>query len=199
MEFKEKAPHEFQVVHEERVAYQGRVFEVTELDVQEKGVPKTFERVRRAPGTRIIVRDPAGQVLLTREWRHELGRADLRLPGGKVFDTLQEYHELTQTGEKLQVAAASAAQRELREEAGLDAASMLFLHRSVCGATVDWDLYYFVAEDWRELADGPEPEVGEDITVTWLSPAETIEACLDGTVSEERSALVLLRLLMDGR
>lgn len=189
------APPEFQVVGEERITFRGRVFEVAELDVLEKGFSKTFERVRRAPGTRVIVRNGSGDVLLTREWRHELGRADLRLPGGKVFDTLEEYQSLRVGDETIQCAAAAAALRELREEAGIDAAAVTFVHRSVCGATVDWDLYYFLAEDWKVIDDGPTPEPGEDIVVTWMEAQATMTACLDGTVSEERSALVLLRLL----
>jgi len=49
-----------------------------------------FETARRAPGVRlIIVRD--GQMLITREFRNELDDYDYRLPGGKVFDTLDEY------------------------------------------------------------------------------------------------------------
>jgi len=36
--------------------------------------------------------DPA-KILLSREYRSELDRYDYRLPGGKVFDTLAEYHD----------------------------------------------------------------------------------------------------------
>ncbi|MET8907601.1 NUDIX domain-containing protein [Micromonospora sp. NPDC004551] len=196
---REKSPYEFQVIRDERISFRGRVFEISELDVREMGISKTFERVRRAPGVRAIVRNAAGDVLLTREWRHELGRVDLRLPGGKVFDTLDEYRLCKGTDESLQSAASAAARRELREEAGIEARSVQFLHRSVCGATVEWDLYYFLAHDWRDAVDGPAPEPGEDITVSWMTQQETIAACLDGAVSEERSALVLLRLLLPER
>lgn len=179
----------------ERVVYRGRIFEVVEVDVDEGGHQTTFEKVRRAPGTRIIVRDADGMILLTREWRHELRREDLRLPGGKVFDTLQEYEQNGGGNTGHIEVVAKAARRELREETGIEASSLDFVARSVCGATVDWDLYYFEAVDWKRVSDGQVLEPGEEITVTWMSRQETIDACLKGDISEERTALVLLRFL----
>jgi hypothetical protein len=69
-----------------------------------------------------------------------------------------------------------------------------FLHRSICGATIEWDLYYFLCTAWTEVGrDHIDP--GEDITVEWYPFDHVREMAIDGTISEERSALQILRYL----
>lgn len=132
-------------------------------------------------------------LLLTREFRHELGAYDYRLPGGKVYDSLDEYNEAFATGMNIDEAAKAAAIKEAREEVGIKVKDISFLHKSICGATVMWDLFYFVVNDFIEGEQ--ELEHGEDITFEYYDCERVKEMCLDGSVSEERSALVLLRYL----
>jgi 8-oxo-dGTP pyrophosphatase MutT (NUDIX family) len=76
---------------------------------------RIWEIARRSPGVRLILRD-GDKILLTKEYRKELDAVDYRLPGGKVFDTLEEYNAYKQDIEKY---ALRAARRECEEETGL--------------------------------------------------------------------------------
>lgn len=86
------------------------------------------------------------RILLTKEFRHEQGDFDYRLPGGKVFDTLVEYNKKLQDNEDLLSHAEAAARKECREETGLTALSLSYLSTSKAGATIEWDLYYFIVD-----------------------------------------------------
>jgi ADP-ribose pyrophosphatase len=176
----------------EKITYQGTIIEVVQQEVLVGERTKTFEFARRSPGTRLII-EKDGKVLLTKEFRRELGSYDFRLPGGKVYDTLEEYNTALQRGVDISEVAKDAAVREAREEVGVQVKDISFLHRSVCGATVVWDLFYFVVNDFVQTEQ--ELEDGEDISFAFYSKDEVRAMCLDGQVSEERSALVLLRHL----
>ena len=176
----------------ETITHKGKMIEVVQRAVEQGGATKTFEFARRSPGTRLIIPQEA-TILLTREFRHEVGGYDYRLPGGKVYDSLDEYNEALAAGVDINESAKKAAVKEAREEVGVAVKDISFFHKSVCGATVVWDLFYFVVNDFTEGAQ--ELEHGEDITFAFYSREKVKEMCLDGSVSEERSALVLLRYL----
>ena len=89
--------------------------------------------------------------------------------------------------------AKNAAIKEAREEAGVEVKDIYFFHKSVCGATVMWDLFYFVVNDFDQVSQ--ELEAGEDITIESVDCDKVKEMCLNGMINEERSALVLLRYL----
>ena len=58
----------------ENIVAQGKIFELVQT-TQPDG--RVFEVARRAPGTRVIIHDEAaGKILLTREFRRELGEWD---------------------------------------------------------------------------------------------------------------------------
>lgn len=176
----------------ERITYKGKIIEVVEKDVQQGEKVKTFEFARRSPGTRlIIVKD--GKILLTKEFRHELQGYDYRLPGGKVFDTLHEYNDALTAGIEIAEAAKAGAIKEAQEETGIQVNNMTLFHTSVCGATVVWDLFYFVVTDFTQ--GDQNLEEGEDITFEFFDFETIKKMCLDGSISEERSALVLLRYI----
>jgi ADP-ribose pyrophosphatase len=176
----------------ERITHKGRIIEVVEQDVEQGGKTKVFGYARRAPGARLII--PKGDtVLVSKEFRHELQRYDYRLPGGKVFDTLDEYNTALASGVDLTEAAKIAAIKEAHEEVGIDARELSLFHKSICGATVVWDLYYFVVGRYEETEQHLED--GEDITTEFIDRKAVERMCLDGSISEERSALVLLRYL----
>ena len=176
----------------EKIKYQGKIIEVVEKDVKHGERVVMYEIARRSPGVRIIV-VKGDTILLTKEHRHEVGGYDMRLPGGKVYDTLSEYNTALESGVDVGEAAKRAAIKEAFEEAGIGVKEAVFFHKSVCGATVLWDLYYFVAEDFVETEQHLEED--EEISIEFVSKEKVKQMCLDGTISEERSALVLLRYL----
>lgn len=179
----------------EEIKYSGRLSEIIEKEVESNGKTFKAEMTRRPPGVRVVILKE-GKVLLTKEYRHEIHGFDFRLPGGKVFDSLSEYKTALGTGENIDVLAKEAALKEAREEAGIEGGNAVFIHKSVCGAAVWWDLFYFAITDFTEA----EQQLGdaEDIKVEWMESAQAKEMCLNGQIGEERSALILLRYL-DGR
>jgi 8-oxo-dGTP pyrophosphatase MutT (NUDIX family) len=176
----------------EHTTHKGRMIEVVQKEVERNGIKKTLEFARRSPGVRLIL--PRGdEILLTKEFRHELNAYDYRLPGGKVYDSLEEYNAALLAGVDIAEAAKKAAIKEAAEEAGAVIEKVSFLHKSICGGSVVWDLFYFVADGFTQKAQ--QLEEGEDITVAAVTREEARRMCLDGRMSEERSALVLLRYL----
>lgn len=178
----------------ETIFAKGKMFELVHLP-QPDG--RTFEVARRAPGTRLIIVDmPAKKVLLTKEFRRELGAADYRLPGGKVFDSLDEYRTFRESGSDIIGPATAKAKAEAREEAGIEVRELSLYKKSTLGATVEWDLYVFEVTNWQRHKDGQALEEGEQVEdVLWVSFAEAAQMILDGKMQEERIALILLQWL----
>lgn len=180
----------------EETVFSGKVFEVIHQPVRAGTKQFTLEIARRAPGVRLIITDPKrSRFLITKEHRRELDAWDRRLPGGKVFDTLAEYREALAAGTDLEPHVLTAARREAEEEVGLTLTDPRVLGMSPCGATVQWDLYYVVCTKHTELPDGVQPEAGEQIIPEWQTADEVERLCLSGELSEERSAMALLKFI----
>ncbi|MBI5358912.1 NUDIX domain-containing protein [Candidatus Amesbacteria bacterium] len=90
--------------------------------------------------------------------------------------------------------ALEAAKKEAREEVGIDPVEVKHIWTSVCGATVVWDLYYFVVSQFTKL-ESQSPEEGENIKPSWFSFGDAKKLALSGKMSEDRSVAVLLRFL----
>lgn len=176
----------------EEIFAKGKLFELVH---ETQGDGRVFEVARRAPGVRLIIVDgEQGKILLTKEFRKELGAWDYRLPGGKVFDSLQEYETFRQSGEDILVPVESKARAEAHEEAGIDVKELRFFKKSTLGATVEWDLYVFVSEQWTLHQDGQQLEVGEQVEADeWFSFDEARQMIIEGKMQEERIALILLQ------
>lgn len=177
----------------EQIAFKGKMFEIVHQPMQLGEINTTFEYARRAPGTRIIIPLHDGNILLTREYRPSLNAYDFRVPGGKVFDSLPEYTAFRASGADMKDAAIAGAKKEAREEAGIIVDSLDFFALSKAGASVEWDLYYFVVTAYTESTQAPEEH--EDITLAPTPREEVRRMCLDGRIQEDRSALMLLRYL----
>ena len=179
---------------DEEIVFQGKSVEVVHQPRKIGDKRVAFESARRSPGTRlIIVNEEAGKVILTKEYRTELDSYDYRLPGGKVFDSLDEYNEFLASDKDILEPAVERAKIEAREETGIIAQNVEHLHTSVNGATVTWDLFYFVIDKWEQAEQ--ELEAGEDIAVEWLTFDQAREVALSGDMHEDRSVAVLLRWL----
>lgn len=177
--------------NDEAIVTQGTIFELVQ-ETQPDG--RVFERVRRAPGVRIIIADLKNKkVLLTREFRTELNDWDYRLPGGKLFDTLDEFAQFRESGASIDAAVQQKAIAEAREEAGVAIRNPQLYAVSKCGAIVEWDLHVCVATEWRGNLD-QQFEDGEQIDdILWYSFDEIRQMILDAKMQEERIALILLR------
>jgi 8-oxo-dGTP pyrophosphatase MutT (NUDIX family) len=159
-----------------RVVFEGRHFRVVREEVRlERGI-ETFEYVWRIDGARIVARD-GGRVLLTREYRHEIGGYDWRLPGGKL-----DREETPLQG----------AEREFREETGFYGGSWQYLWSTTPDSTVRYRRHFFLVTSPSAGPDAPDP--GEDLSAHWLPVATACEYALNGQVREEISALAILRI-----
>lgn len=163
----------------------------------ERHAKKGWETAVRPPGVRLILHDSAGDILLTEEFRTELGRKDFRLPGGKVFDDLESYLAVRGDDAALNEAVMRAAKLEAKQETGVDdIADLKVFSRAIAGASVEWDLYYLsgtiTAQSEQELEDD-EKERG--IAVHFFSPTDVARMIRDGSIAEERTQAVLGRYL----
>jgi ADP-ribose pyrophosphatase len=177
----------------DNVVFRGKVGEVVQ-EHQPSG--RIFERYRRPPGTRLIIISSDHKILITKEHRAEAAGLDLRLPGGKVRDNVEDYHELLASGQDMVEAAAEAAKKEAAEETGLVVKDLRFLTKANAGATVEWDLYYFLINQYQVSPHGQQLEHGEDIEVAWMTGPEILAAVAKGQMQEWRSVGVLLGLVL---
>ncbi|MCF7831416.1 MAG: hypothetical protein K9M36_00835 [Candidatus Pacebacteria bacterium] len=173
------------------IAYRGKMFEI----VTWEGKPGvTFEAAVRAPGVRLIIeteKDGRKALLMTREIRREANGFDFRLPGGKVFDSLGELDQHRESGNSIEPLAEIAAKKEGKEEAGISGGEFIPMEVSKAGASVEWDLHYYLVKN----ADIGEQELEEyeqgDIETVILSAEEIFEKLSQREIKEGRSADIL--------
>ena len=172
-----------------------KIIELISYEVQIGEKRKMFERARHPPWVRVIVFDEKAQkILLSREYRLEQGKYDYRLPGGKVIDTIAEMRAFE--GDIFEEATLAAI-REAREEVGIRIDSLELLQVSHCGASIEWDLYYFVATAFADTWEYDRDDEGEaDISTDWYSFEEVREKIMCDEMSEDRSIAVILKWMM---
>lgn len=172
--------------------FKGRIIEVIQKEID----GRTFEIARRSPGVRLIIKDWK-KILLTKEYRHEHNAYDYRLPGGKVFDSLDEYNEKMENNEDLETYAGKAAKNEAKQEAWVLPQSLQLLSVNKAWATIERDLYYFLVEKFEVNTWGQELEEWENITTEWKTFEEVQQLCLDWSIKEDRSVWMLLKFLLN--
>lgn len=176
-----------------RVQHRGRLMALAEF--RPPDAPFAYELAVRPPGVRVVGLTPDGSsVWLTDEFRVESGERDVRLPGGKVVDSLGTYlDDLIRGVGVAEEDVIAAAHREFEEEVGLPLVEPRIFHMSPCGATVLWDLFFVIGT----AGDG-EPrqslERGEDIRPMLVDKGRALELARF-SMSEERAAVQLMRLL----
>lgn len=193
----------------DEIKFKGNLFDVVERKIArtittdkakfEKEIK--YELVRRGPGVRaIILKDE--KILLNREYRYELDRWDYRLPGGKVFDSIADYEAATDNMLIYQFIE-NGLENELKEEADIQIVEWEFLEVLHCGFTVEWDLYYFLISNFKLLPSFYDNKIQkteyEYITHCWIDRFEVLSMCLNGELSEARSAYALIKYLMQER
>lgn len=179
---------------EEKVIFKGKLIEIVEQKIKTDDHEFILERAKRPPGTRLIIVSPDKKILLTKEYRPEYAAWDFRLPGGKVIDSLDEYNQLKNNRDVLEMAE-EGAKKEALEEVGIVVDEIKHFTTSLCGVTIVWDLYFFVVTKYHEHPEGQQLEEDENIEPMWVSFDEAKRMCLDGSIGEDRSAAVLFRFL----
>lgn len=177
----------------EEVLFESRIFEIVNQPMKIGKEIKKWEFARRSPGTRLIIVKNK-KLLLTKEFRSELKDYDYRLPGGKVFDTLKEYKEALEKKKDILKCATEAAKKECLEETGLKVKNIRYFQTAIAGATVVWDLFYFIVDDFEESSK--KSEDGEVIFPEWKTFEDAKKMCLENKIKEDRSVGVLLRFLL---
>lgn len=113
------------------ILYKGFIAAMVKLPVLiDKGdgyLEKDFQRFIHPPGVRVIaIKD--SKILLTKEFRHELNEFDYRLPGGKVFDSIEVFLLFVLTEKDVsENLIMYTARNELREEDSKNAQSFTIL------------------------------------------------------------------------
>lgn len=180
-----------QLIEKTKTLFKWRIIEVIEKDIDWR----KFEIARRSPWVRLIIRD-WNKILLTKEYRHEHDGYDYRLPGGKVFDTLEEFNEKIKANENINIYAEKAARNECKQETWLIPKEIEHIAISKAGATIERDLHYFLVNDFENNELWQELEDGEKITTEWKSLEEAKQLCLDWSIKEDRSVWILLRHIL---
>ncbi len=176
-----------------KIIAKGNLFELIQI---ERPDGRVFEVARRAPGVRVIIADKDKQrILLSKEYRQELNDWDYRLPGGKVYDSLEEYEIARQKDSDIMAAVKQKTIAEAAEEVGISMIDAEFIRKSTLGATVEWDLYIMEAVGWSQL-DSQALEEGEQIIADqWFDFKEAEQMIFNGQMQEDRVALILLQWL----
>lgn len=186
----------------EKLLFSDGLFEFIETEkfYDIKGENKKIKRnfVRRPPGVRAIIVDKSKKkILLSKEFRYELNEWDYRLPGGKVFDSIQDYKEAL-TENSITKNAEKAVIKEVLEEVGFIIRNPKLIKISTCGATVTWDLYYYEITEFKINENGTQLEENEFIDgYIWKDYNEIIELCLNNKVHEDRTVGVLLSYILN--
>ncbi len=175
----------------EKIVYEGKIFQLVQLH-QPSG--EIWEVARRSPGVRLVVKNSDGTLKLSRELRHELGKEDIRLAGGKVFDTLAEFSDFLKSNGDIAGASKEAAIKEAKEELGLEnIQNIKLIEKCSLGATVSWDLYVYEISDFT--IGSQQTHGHEQIEPIDLTKELILEAIDSGDFNEDRIVPVLLRYL----
>lgn len=113
-----------------------------------------------------------------------------------MFDCIRDYKRALDGKRDILIYAVEAARKECLEETGIIAKSVRHIHTARSGASVFWDMYYFLVDEFDEGKAGQNLEDGEIIYSEWKTFGETVEMCMNGEIKEDRTVGVLLRFLL---
>ncbi|MBT5022498.1 NUDIX domain-containing protein [Candidatus Woesearchaeota archaeon] len=180
----------------DKIDYTGKIFQIVKRPMI-CGTKKTdFEIARRTPGVRVIIVNK-NKMLINHEFRTEINGFDYRLPAGKVFDNLENYASAIKNNDVLVKHAKRAAIKECLEETGIKVQNIELLQKAHAGTTIEWDLYYFIVDEFEVSESGQQLEHGEVIKPVWKTFDEIKEMCLNGQIKEDRTVGVLLKFILN--
>lgn len=161
-----------------KTVFKGVIYEIKQAKaVFPSGVVKTFEQAVRPPSVSILAIDDKGRLLLTREYRVKYKRYLWRLPAGRV-----------DKGEP----PIKAAQRELREEAGVKAKKLKLFHVTDMGQSLEWKRYTYLATGLS--TDPLTGDEDEDITVVPVTLSKAMQLVKSRQIENEAMAYLIFKL-----
>lgn len=172
------------------IVYKGKMFEVVTFSPKEGVV---FETAVRAPGVRLLIEhkeeDKFG-LLMTKELRHYKGGSewDYRLPGGKVYDSLDEFNNAKENNSDISKDSLKAAKLEAIQEVGVQNGDFMQLSTARAGGSVEWDLHYFLIKNAEIGKQELEEHEKGEIDVIFIEVKELFEKLKNGEIQEGRSA-----------
>ena len=179
------------------ITFKGTLFQLKTNFLHNPNKVRFFEKATRPPGVRMIFMKE-NSILLSKEFRREIKDWDYRLPGGKVFDTIDEYLNAIKKNKSLDNFIYDAVIRESLEEVGINVnkENIKIIHKSISGASVNWDLYYCLISNFTFDEDGQQLEEGEIIDKPiFVEKEKVLNMCLDNEIKEDRTVAVLYRFL----
>lgn len=161
-----------------RTVFRGLIYEIKQAKaVLPSGEVKTYERAHRQPSVNVLAIDSKSRLLLNREYRIKYGGYRWRLFAGRV-----------ERGER----PIAAAQRELREEAGVKAKKLKLFYIADSGQSLEWKKYTYIATG---LSPAPlKKDEGEDITVVPTSLGKVMRMVRAGKIESEALAYLIFKL-----
>jgi ADP-ribose pyrophosphatase len=164
VESQQKYRHELVEVHEDQV-------------IKPDGTPGTYATVKVKAGVSVLALDEGGTVHLAKEFRYAIGRYSLEVVGGAIEDGEQPVQ---------------AAQRELREEMGIEANEWIELGQvDPLTSIIDSPSTLFLA---RDLTFKEKKQKGsERIEVIKLSMDDAMSMVIDSRITHGTSCALILR------
>jgi len=155
---------------------------ITEDEVElPRGARKRWIRLHFGTSAAVLAVTGEKQILLTREYRHGLGRVAFSLPGGTARE-----------GES----AEACARRELLEETGFEASRMLEMYAgNNLTAYLEGTLHLFFTKDCRPTGRNPDPD--EIQSVERMSVTQALANARAGAF--ESTVVTLAILMADAR
>ncbi|MDD4988832.1 MAG: NUDIX hydrolase [Candidatus Pacebacteria bacterium] len=167
-------------VSQYKTVFKGQTFEVKRaVATMPSGKKEIFETMHRPPSVMILPINDKKQLLLIREYRSRIKKYIWALPAGKV--KIKE-------GET----PIRAAQRELREEAGVRAKKITLLRLAEGGQSWVWRRYAYIAT--KLVPDRLTKDEDEDIKVVPVSIDRAFEMIKKDEIYNENMAYMIFRL-----
>jgi 8-oxo-dGTP pyrophosphatase MutT (NUDIX family) len=158
--------------------FRGRVISLTIDEVTlPNGHRASLEIVHHPGGAAIVALDSERRVCLLKQYRHAAGQWLWELPAGKL-----------EPGEP----PLNTAQRELAEEAGVDAADWSSLGQCVPSPGVLTEVVHLYLATGLTSANAA-PESAEVFEVHWVNLEEAYRQTLDGTISDAKTVVGIAR------
>lgn len=161
-------------VMSEDTVWQGRIFDVSRLQVRlPDGRPALRDVVRHPGAVAIVALTDDGRICLVRQYRTALGRVTVEIPAGKL-----------EAGED----PLDCAERELLEESGMRARDMAFLTTIASSDGFTDELIHIYMATGLSF-DASNPDDDEFINVDLVDLGELVDAVLDGRIEDAKTVV----------